>query len=97
VQLATPELTTAERSDLVRKFCTSADTRVFIGSYYVGSTGLNLQQMCNQLHTAEFDAPPTTGARIQARGRLWRIAQRLPIEKFELSVPNSFHIVLYLL
>lgn len=56
----TSELTTAERSDLLRKFCTSADRRVFIGSYYVGSTGLNLQQICN--HTAEFDAPPTTGA-----------------------------------
>ena len=84
----TSELTTQERAHLVQQFCISADTRVFIGSYFVGSTGLNLQAMCN--HTVEFDAPPTIGARVQARGRVRRIGQRCDVENFELSVPNSF-------
>jgi SNF2 family DNA or RNA helicase len=84
----TSDLTTTERSELVDRFCRSADTRVFIGSYFVGSTGLNLQAMCN--HTVEFDSPPTSGARTQARGRVRRIGQRYNVENFELSVPNSF-------
>lgn len=69
------------------RFCTSADTRVFIGSYFVGSTGLNLQAMCD--HTVEFDSPPTSSARTQARGRVRRIGQRYNVENFKLSVPNS--------
>lgn len=84
----TSELNTEERDSHVHQFCTNPQTKVFIGSYFVGSTGLNLQQMCN--HTAEFDSPPTLGARIQAQGRLRRIGQRYAIENFELLVLNSF-------
>jgi hypothetical protein len=64
------------------------EKRVFIGSWHVGSTGLNLQKQCN--HSVEWDAPPSIGAMIQARSRSRRIGQSLAVENLEVMVENSF-------
>ena len=84
----TSELSREERGELVKAFTEDPEQRLFIGSWYVGSTGLNLQSQCN--HNAEWDAPPSIGAMTQARGRSRRIGQLLAVENFELSVPSSF-------
>jgi hypothetical protein len=84
----TSELSRHERANFVKAFTENPDCRIFIGSWYVGSTGLNLQRQCN--HNVEFDSPPNIGAMTQARRRSRRIGQHFAVENFELSVENSF-------
>jgi len=74
--------------ELVKVFTEDPGYHLFIGSWHVGSTRLNLQGQCN--HNAEWDAPPSIGAMTQARGRSQRIGQLLAVENFKLSVPGSF-------
>nr|KIN05539.1 hypothetical protein OIDMADRAFT_23938 [Oidiodendron maius Zn] len=82
------ELTREERNAVVHAFTEDPEKRVFIGSWHVGSTGLNLQKQC--YHCIEWDAPPSIGAMIQARGRSRRIGQPLAVENLEVTVENSF-------
>jgi hypothetical protein len=84
----TSELSRDERSFLVTQFTKNRKCCVFIGSYFVGSYGLNLQYQCH--HHAFFDGYPNSGARAQARGRDRRIGQPYPVEEFEIYVENSF-------
>lgn len=85
----TSELDFDQRNKLVAEFTTTnAGAQVFIGSYYIGSTGLNLQYYCH--HSGMFDAPPNEGSKKQALGRSRRIGQAFTVENFEFSVINSF-------
>lgn len=85
----TADLTSSERQDLVWKFTQDPKgCRVWVGSYAVGSVGLNLQAMCN--HSINFDSPLNDGQAKQAIGRIRRLKQPLTVEQFELSVDNTF-------
>jgi hypothetical protein len=68
----------------VKAFTEDRKCYIFIGSWHIGSTGLNLQTQCN--HNAEWDAPPSIGAMRQARGRVRRIRQPLAIEYQSTSI-----------
>jgi len=83
------ELSHSERSELVNAFTTQQNScHVFVGGFNVGSVELNLQTLCN--HCIEFDSPPNKGIQDQAIGRLRRLNQPYTVEKFELSVEQSF-------
>ncbi|OBT60605.1 hypothetical protein VE03_10039 [Pseudogymnoascus sp. 23342-1-I1] len=85
----TADLNTDEREALVRRFTTSVDNcSIFIGSFSVGSIGLNLQALCH--HSIDFDSPANDGQGKQTIGRFRRIGQENHIERFELSVKSSF-------
>lgn len=83
------ELNSEERNELVRKFTTEPEScHVFVGAYSVGSVGLNLQALCH--HSIDFDSPANEGQSKQSIGRFRRISQTSNVERFELSVDNSF-------
>lgn len=85
----TSELNPEERNDLVRQFTTEPDKcHIFVGSYSVGSVGLNLQALCH--HAIDFDSPSNEGQSKQSIGRFRRINQPYNVERFQLSVENSF-------
>ncbi|OBT70727.1 hypothetical protein VF21_10289 [Pseudogymnoascus sp. 05NY08] len=85
----TAELSSEERHSLVKKFTTKTDEcHIFVGSYAVGSVGLNLQNLCND--TIEFDSPMNEGEKVQATGRFRRLTQPHTVKRFELSVEDSF-------
>lgn len=60
-------LTTKQQADLVTEFTTSQDTTmILIGSYFMGSVGLNLQPLCWQVIL--FNSPPSQPMGLQAIG-----------------------------
>ncbi|RDW84611.1 hypothetical protein BP6252_02201 [Coleophoma cylindrospora] len=80
----------ADRDDIVNDFTTETKKCfVFIGSFYLGSVGLNLQALAN--HSFEFDCPPNHGSQQQLIGRLRRIGQDEAVEHFIVEVEGSFH------
>ncbi|OBT87126.1 hypothetical protein VE02_02227 [Pseudogymnoascus sp. 03VT05] len=80
----TSELNPEERKDLVKRFTTEVDKcHIFVGSYSVGSIGLNLQALCN--HSVDFDSPSNEGQSKQSIGRFRRISQPFNVERFELK------------
>lgn len=82
------ELDRKARTSSVKAFTEDIKCKVFLGSWYVGSTGLNLQAQAN--HALEFDHPWSMGVQVQGRGRLRRMAQLYDVENFELYCANSF-------
>lgn len=85
----TANLTSLERQELVKKFTQDPDKCVvWVGSFSVGSVGLNLQAMCH--HSINFDSPINTGQAKQAVGRIRRLKQPHTVEQLEVSVENSF-------
>lgn len=86
----TADLSPDARSDLVNKFTTNPSNHmVFVASYTVGGVGLNLQSLSH--HAIDFDAPENRGQREQAIGRQRRLGQPETVERFEISVINTFH------
>lgn len=84
------ELSADARSDLVHDFTTKPNEfMVFIASYSVGGVGLNLQNLSH--HSIDFDAPENRGQREQAIGRQRRLGQPETVERFEMSVLETFH------
>lgn len=74
---------------MVYAWNTDPELMVFIGSYYVGSTGLNLQesQCC---HCLLFDAAISSHLITQAIGRIRRNDQENRVQVFELFCEGTF-------
>lgn len=86
----TAELNPDARSELVSNFTTKTNEyMVFIASYAIAGVGLNLQSLSH--HAIDFDAPENRGQREQAIGRQRRLGQPETVERFEMSVVNTFH------
>lgn len=83
------ELSPKDRDDMVYAWNTDPELMVFIGSYYVGSTGLNLQesQCC---HCLLFDAAISSHLITQAIGRIRRNDQENRVQVFELFCEGTF-------
>lgn len=87
--LYTSNLSTEQRHYQVQRFTKDPnDAMVFIASYFVGSTGLNLHHLCH--HVILFDSAHNQGALEQALGRALRIGQTELVEVFEVNNTNSF-------
>lgn len=85
----TSELNPDERHELVKEFTTNPNNcHIFVGSYSVGSVGLNLQALCH--HSVDFGSPSNEGQSKQSIGRFRRISQPYNVDRFELSGENSF-------
>ena len=86
--LFTADCNREQRDEHVTAFTEDPEVMGFLGSYYVGSFGLDLPDMCN--HHCEWDAPPSIGHKQQAQGRTRRIRQQYTVEAYEVIVENSF-------
>jgi hypothetical protein len=87
----TSDLSTDDRHTAVLSFASSREgAQVFIGSYYVGSVGLNLQKHCS--HEVKFDTAPNLGTDKQASGRIYRMSQKETVESCELTNKTSFQV-----
>jgi hypothetical protein len=62
---------------------------VSVGSFYVGSCGLNPQALCNM--AIDLDPAPNVGLGVQSKGRLRRIGQRHVVEHYEIVNVYNFH------
>ncbi|KAM5448074.1 hypothetical protein MaudCBS49596_005660, partial [Microsporum audouinii] len=84
-------LTTKERAELVREFCTSSTSAmVLVCSYSVNSAGMNLQAKCRNIHL--FDTAMSEAITRQAIGRCARLGQTRIVKVYEYRVPRSFNI-----
>lgn len=87
--LYTSNLSIEDRAAAVLKFTQKPnEAMVFIASYFVGSTGLNLYPLC--YHILLFDSAHNEGAQRQALGRAQRIGQTETVEVFEINNVNTF-------
>lgn len=82
------DLTAEERLKVKREFTKPKRCWVLVGTYSVGSVGLNLHRMCHWV--VEFDCPPSLGMSDQALGRVRRIGETNTIQRAVLSVVNPF-------
>ena len=64
----------------------------FIGSYFIGSFGLNLHYMAH--HHILFDAPPNQGSKLQARGRDRRFGQEHDVKELEVEGQDNRALIL---
>jgi hypothetical protein len=85
----TSELDRDQREKAVGEFTKNPNSAmVFIGGFFVGAAGLNLQGLCSIM--IFFDSAPNKGIADQAVARLRRLNQQSTVMKLELSVEGAF-------
>lgn len=82
-------LSPTERASLVQRFTRDPKScMVLVCTYSVSSAGLNLQNLCRNVHI--FSCPPNRSAVEQAIGRNARIGQDRVVLVYEYQLLNSF-------
>jgi hypothetical protein len=85
----TADLNMKERNDATSAFNKEKDkAMILIGTFDVGSAGLNLQYLCH--YAVFFDSAPNRGMASQASGRLWRMNQKETVVQFEMTMDQTF-------
>ncbi|PWY66464.1 putative DNA repair helicase rad5,16, partial [Aspergillus heteromorphus CBS 117.55] len=86
-------LTARERSIIVKSFTRDPDKcMVLVMSYLVSSAGLNLQNLCRNLHL--FSPATSKAVKDQSVGRALRVGQTRTVFVYEYCVPKTFNVYL---